>query len=195
MGSKGEETRRRIVKAACALFGASGFTNTSMDDIVRESGVTKGSVYYYFSSKVELGSAVVEQTMADQFGTEGIDRDRDPVREILAMFRRAEKKLAEGQCKGGCLFGNLALEVSDLHDHLRRTLAHAFSTWEARVEDLLESGRRRGVLRSTIQPKAVARFVVATLEGGILLSKVRRDVRALRNCAEMVELVLEGFRA
>jgi TetR/AcrR family transcriptional repressor of nem operon len=78
---------------------------------------------------------------------------------------------------------------------LRRTLAHAFSTWEARVEDLLESGRRCGVLRSTIQPKAVARFVVATLEGGILLSKVRRDVRALRNCAEMVEVVLEGFRA
>ncbi|MBI3607504.1 MAG: TetR family transcriptional regulator C-terminal domain-containing protein [Nitrospirae bacterium] len=195
MGEKGEKTRCRIIRSARTLFGSTGFTKTSMDDIVRVAGVTKGNLYYYFSSKEELGSAVLDETIAEQFGTEQIDGERDPVREILAMFRRAEKKMAGGQCKGGCLLGNLALEVSDMHDQLRRKLDHAFSTWEARVEGVLESGQRRGLLRATLQPKAAARFIVATLEGGILLSKVKRDVRALKNCAEMVELVLEGFRA
>lgn len=195
MGEKGEKTRRRIVQTACTLFGATGFTKTSMDDIVRVAGVTKGNLYYYFSSKEELGSAVLDETIAEQFGAEQGDGESDPVREILAMFRRAEKRMVGGQCRGGCLFGNLALEVSDSHDPLRRKLDHAFSTWETRVERLLESGQRRGLLRPTLQPKAVARFVVATLEGAILLSKVKRDVRALKSCAEMVELVLEGFRA
>jgi TetR/AcrR family transcriptional repressor of nem operon len=195
MGDRGEKTRGRIVETACTLFHAKGYTNTSMDEIVRDAGVTKGNLYYYFSSKEALCRAVVECTVTELFATDEVDTNQDPVRGIVAMFRRTEKNLAAGQCKGGCLFGNLALEVSDLHDGMRQQLDRAFSMWEARIEQLLKSGKQRGVFRSELQPKSVAQFVIATLEGGILLSKVKRDVRALKSCTDTVERVLESFRA
>jgi TetR/AcrR family transcriptional repressor of nem operon len=191
---KGERTRQRIVETARALFHARGYGNTSMDDIVRKSRVTKGNLYYYFASKEALGQAVLEQMIAEQFESGSSVETTRPDEYIAVMFRRAERALSDGRCKGGCLFGNLALEVSDLHDGLRRTLDQAFTNWEQRVAALLEQGIRDGVFSPELDSRATARFVVATLEGGILLAKVTRDVAALSACASMVARVLEGFR-
>jgi TetR/AcrR family transcriptional repressor of nem operon len=195
ISEKGERTRRRIVETARALFHARGYTNTSVDDIVRKSRVTKGNLYYYFASKEALGHAVVDEMIVEQFEAAAVPAEDDPVRQIVAMFRRSERALAEGRCKGGCLFGNLALEVSDLHDGFRRRLDEAFSAWEGRLSAVLEAGVGNGVLTPDLDPKATARFLVATLEGGILLSKVTRNVEALRACTTTVERLLESLRA
>jgi TetR/AcrR family transcriptional repressor of nem operon len=195
ISEKGERTRRRILETARVLFHARGYTNTSMDDIVRKSRVTKGNLYYYFASKEALGHAVVDETISEQVDDGPLAADGDPVRQIVAMFRRSERALAEGRCKGGCLFGNLALEVSDLHDGLRRKLDEAFSLWESRIAAVLESGVRGGVFTADLDPKSTARFLVATLEGGILLAKVKRNVAALKACTGMVERLLERSRA
>lgn len=195
ISEKGERTRRRILETARVLFHARGYTNTSMDDIVRKSRVTKGNLYYHFASKEVLGHAVVDETIAEQFDDGRLTADGDPVRQIVAMFRRSERALADERCKGGCLFGNLALEVSDLHDGLRRKLEEAFSLWEGRIAAVLESGVRDGVFTADLDSKTTARFLVATLEGGILLAKVKRNVAALKACTGMVERLLESSRA
>ncbi len=194
ISEKGERTKRRIVESARELFHARGYTNTSMDDIVRKSRVTKGNLYYYFASKEALGHAVVEETIAERFGGELQPAPGDPVHQVVAMFRRSERALADGRCKGGCLFGNLALEVSDLHDGLRQKVDDAFSVWETRLATLLHAAVRDGVLSPDLDPKATARFLVATLEGGILLAKVKRNVAALKACTATVERLLEGAR-
>ncbi|HET6370840.1 MAG TPA: TetR/AcrR family transcriptional regulator [Nitrospiria bacterium] len=195
MGEKGEMTRSRIVETAKTLFHLKGFTNTSMDDIVRESGITKGNLYYYFSSKEELGNAVIEQWISDAFSRKlYFPKKGDPVRQIMAMFRRIEKEMKTMECRGGCPFGNLAVEVSDLHDGLRKKLEEAFSRWVKQLEEFFETHRRQGVLRPDIDSKSAARFVVATLEGGILLSKVKRNVQVFKNCTEMMRQFLEGLR-
>ncbi len=195
MREKGERTRNRIIETAKTLFHLSGYTNTSMDDIVKRCGVTKGNLYYYFSSKEELGNAVVEDLVSEWLLT-GISFNQkgDPIRQILAMFHRTEKDLEKMECKGGCLFGNLALEVSDLHDGLRRKLADGFLRWEAQMQRLMELGRESGVLKPSLDPKMVACFVIATFEGGILLSKVKKDVGAFKSCRVMIKDFLEGFR-
>jgi TetR/AcrR family transcriptional repressor of nem operon len=195
ISEKGERTRRRIVETARALFHARGYTNTSMDDIVKKSRVTKGNLYYYFRSKEALGRAVVDETVVARFEVGPLTADGDPVQQIVGMFRRSERALTDGRCKGGCLLGNLALEVSDVHDGLRRKLDEVFSLWEVRLETLLETGVRDGVLTADLDPKATARFLVATLEGGILLAKVKRDVAALKACTATVESLLESLRA
>lgn len=194
ISEKGGRTRRRILDTARELFHARGYTNTSMDDIVKKSRVAKGNLYYYFANKEALGHAVVEETIAEQFGDGPAEVNGDPVQQVVAMFRRSERALAEERCKGGCLFGNLALEVSDLHDGLRRKLDEAFSAWEGRLAAVLAAGVRDGVLSPDLDPKAMARFLVATLEGGILLAKVKRNVAALKACTGMVERLMEGWR-
>jgi|SRR5579863_145257 len=195
MGEKGELARGRILEAAKNLFHLRGYSNTSIDDIVSASGLTKGSVYHYFSSKEELGTAAVEELISDWLSSAiRFSEGDDPVDRILSMFRRTEKKLSELRCKGGCVFGNLALEVSDLHDGLRQKLAVGFSRWESEIEKLIAAAQKERLLRRSLNPASAAHFIIAAFEGGILLSKVKRDVRAFSDCTEMVSEFLGRFR-
>jgi len=196
MGGKGEIVRNRIVETAKTLFHLKGYTNTSVDEIVRRASVTKGNLYHYFASKEELGSAVIDQVVSQGAFLEfGFASGKDPVRQILSLFHQTARQLSEMECRGGCLFGNLALEVSDLHDVLRERVKGAFSLWEAQLERLLEDGRRRGALKADLDAKAAAQFIIAVFEGGILLAKVKKDVQVFRDCTGMVKGFLDGLRA
>jgi AcrR family transcriptional regulator len=58
-----EESRRRILQAAFEAFAEKGYSQTSMDDIVRRSGLSKGTLYWHFKNKQELFLATVEMVM------------------------------------------------------------------------------------------------------------------------------------
>src|SRR5579885_1226019 len=63
--SRAEATRRRLLASARQLFGANGFNGTSVDEVVRAAGVTKGALYHHFADKDALFRAVVEEVKAD----------------------------------------------------------------------------------------------------------------------------------
>lgn len=60
-----EERRAQIIEAALACFGRKGYHNTTMDDIVAESGLSKGSLYWYFKSKDELFAKAMLSVLGD----------------------------------------------------------------------------------------------------------------------------------
>lgn len=64
-GARAEATRRRLLHAARSLFGEHGFASTSVDEVVRAAGVTKGALYHHFRDKDDLFRAVVEQVKVD----------------------------------------------------------------------------------------------------------------------------------
>lgn len=57
---KGAATRREILRAAARVFDAKGYALARMDDVVSETGLTKGAVYFHFKSKAALAHAVVD---------------------------------------------------------------------------------------------------------------------------------------
>src|SRR5881275_588320 len=60
----GRSTREAILEAASRLIHVHGYNHTSLDDVLRESGVGKGNFYYHFKSKEELGYAILDQAIA-----------------------------------------------------------------------------------------------------------------------------------
>src|SRR5436309_7605068 len=60
-GRVGRSTREAILEAASRLIHVHGYNHTSLDDVLRESGVGKGNFYYHFKSKEELGYAILDQ--------------------------------------------------------------------------------------------------------------------------------------
>src|SRR5215467_8452503 len=57
----GRSTREAILEAASRLIHVHGYNHTSLDDVLRESGVGKGNFYYHFRSKEDLGHAILDQ--------------------------------------------------------------------------------------------------------------------------------------
>lgn len=190
----GRFTREAILHAATRLIHIHGYNGTSLDDVLRESGVGKGNFYYHFKSKEELGYAILDQHIAAFLGRmlEPCFSDPEvlPVAQIRCFLRRVLEAQRARNCVGGCPMGNLASELADVHEGFRTRLASLFAAWRERLTAVLSEAVARGQVRGECRPEAAAHFIVASLEGAILLSKVAKDIQGMEQCVAELERYL-----
>ena len=185
---KGAATRDQILDAAARLIHVKGYHATSLDDVLRESGVGKGNFYYYFKSKEDLGHAIldgatralVERSLGPAFA----DLEANPLEQIRFFLNRVLETQRQRNCVGGCLMGNLASELSDVHEGFRKRLAGIFDIWRTHLADAVSRAQARGQIRMDTDASRLAQFLVAGLEGAILLSKVSKDITVMERCVE-----------
>jgi len=84
----------------------------------------------------------------------------------------------------GCPIGTLATEVANRNESARRQAAAGFDAWERLLAEALERMRRRGELRADTQPAALATGLLASIEGGMVLSQTRKDIAPLHIAVE-----------
>ncbi|HEY5594651.1 MAG TPA: TetR family transcriptional regulator C-terminal domain-containing protein [Nitrospiria bacterium] len=196
MSSKGERTKQTVLKTARELFYLNGYNNTSIDEILKTSRIKKGNLYFHFGSKEELGYAVLDSYLAEE--AEMIDRvfagSGSPMERVYRLFESSRKHLSEQGCRGGCPIGNFALEMSDLHNGFRKKINAVFDAWCDRLEKLLREAKRAEELPPTIDPKALACFMVAVWEGGVMLVKTRKDPRVMGDCIKSLKGIVQAFR-
>ena len=191
--AKGEKTRRRIVGHATLLMYEKGYARTTIDDVIAAAGVTKGSFYFHFSSKEELGYAVIEN--ASDYILGSMRRSLDltkltPYQRIEAMLKGIQDIVEAADCSRGCILGNLALETSNSSDGFRERIARAFRDWSELIAIELEEMKAEGELPPDFDCAAYADFAISALEGGIMISKVTLDPAPMRNS---VALILRQF--
>jgi TetR/AcrR family transcriptional repressor of nem operon len=182
----GRTTREAILEAATRLMHVRGYQNTSLDDVLRESGVGKGNFYYHFRSKEDLGYAILDQLVAS-FLERTLEpcfsaADTPPLTQILCFLDRVLEAQRQRKCVGGCAMGNLASELSDVHEGFRARLASVFTAWKERMTTALVEAQARGEVVAACRPDSVAHFLVAGLEGAILLTKVSKDIGVMEQC-------------
>ena len=195
---KGAATRDQILNAASRLIHVQGYQSTSLDDVLRESGVEKGNFYYYFKSKEDLGYAIIDRIrrafVERGLGPAFADADTDPVGQLHAFFDRVLDTQRQRNCVGGCAMGNLASELSDVHEGFRQQLAGIFDVYRDHLAETIRRGQGSGGLRPDVDAARVAQFLVAGLEGAILLGKVTRDITVIERCVEELKAHLTLYR-
>ena len=190
-------TREQILDAAGRLIHLRGFHNTSVDDILRESGVGKGNLYYYFKSKDELGFAALDRTLdrireevlVGLFAPEG-----NPWKQLDAFLDYLVERARRDGCTGGCPLGNLALEMSDIHEGFRTRLSQAFGQLRSAIEEALGRARAQGTLRIGADVSRLAHFIIAGLEGAFMMGKLHRDIEVMTSVVEELKTHLAQYR-
>lgn len=177
--------RDQIIHAAAMLVHVKGFHRTSVDDILTAADAGKGQFYHYFKNKDDVGLAIVDRAAAQIRATlfERLERG-EGIEAIDWMLDCLVRTARETQCGGGCPLGNLAAEMSDHQEEFRSRLAHIFESWRSVVERTLRTAQTRGQIRPDVEIEGLSFLVLSTIEGGILLAKVGRDVRVMERCFE-----------
>jgi len=178
-------TKNHIIEVASGLINLRGFNNTSVDAVLQASGVKKGSFYYYFKSKEDLGYAIIESHLrrfSDHVLGKAFSGKKDALMELEDFLDIILELHRQRNCSGGCLMGNMAMEMSDIHEGFRRKFQEVFEDWRIRVAGVLQKAKISGQFNDHMDSTRLAQFVVAGVEGGILLSKVKKDIKVLENC-------------
>jgi TetR/AcrR family transcriptional repressor of nem operon len=194
---EGKATREAVIEAATRLIHLKGYQNTTLDDVLSASGVGKGNFYHYFKSKEDLGFAILDRVI-ESFFSAGIapcfaDPEARRVDQIRCFLGRVREAVQARNCVGGCLFGNLAAELADVHEGFRARLADLFSRWNAQLVRVLEEAQARGEVTPACRPGAVAHFLVASLEGAMLLTKLTKDIAVMDRCVEEMNRYLSLY--
>ncbi len=194
------DTRGRIVGAAMQLFWEKGYGSTSVADILGRAGINSGSLYHFFPGKQDVLVAVLdayhhgihEMLLAPAW--RGVE---DPIEKVFTLLDRYRDAIVQTDCTYGCPIGSLALEIHEPDPPVRELLAANFSAWTTAIEDCLKAAGKR--LPTDTDRRALAEFVLTTMEGGVMLARSYRDVayfdRAVSQLREFFNHLLRPAKA
>lgn len=179
------DRKEQILDAAAELISERGYSQTSVDDVIRHSGLCgKSHFYHHFKSKEELAYAVLNRQF-ERFADRGLAVLREPMIapiERLHLFIDSVVALqASRGCRGGSSFGTLASELADAHEGFRQRIELVFERWAAQIQSLLWEVRPQ--LEEGVDTARLARFIIATLEGAVLMSRVTKEIGVMENIA------------
>ncbi len=167
MPSKDElthERRAQILQAAALVFARSGVDGARMDDIVAESGLSKGTLYWYFSSKQDIVVALVEEVIRAQYEQlQMLVEHPGGVVERLGIFLDTYAALMGAQPSLGPL-GVEIYAMSGRVPQIREFITHYYDQYIATLAELLQQGNDRGELRVE-RPKELALNFACLIEG------------------------------
>lgn len=172
--------------AASELMFDRGVAGTSTEDVRAAAGVSSSQLYHYFENKQQLVRAVIAyQTDAVLDAQQPLLSRLDSLPALQAWRDLIVDLQRQRHCAGGCPIGSLASELADTDPEARRDLAAGFTRWESAIRDGLAAMRARGELRKEADPERLALATLTALQGGLLLTQVRRETTALEAALDM----------
>ena len=177
------DTAQRILDVAERLVQTRGFNGFSYADIAEALDVTKASLHYHFPSKADLGRRLIERYEKTFLAAlKGIAAAGAAPREQLKRYVRIYADvLRENRM---CLCGMLASDYATLPKAMREEVKHFFDENERWLVGVLEQGRKSGSLEFKGPAVDLARVIVGSLEGAMMLARSYGDASRFDSAAE-----------
>ena len=183
--ARGAETRLRIIRTAADLFHKQGARATSPDEIIERSGTGKGQFYHYFRSKEGLIHEVL-QTYLDEIktGSSRVNYEINSWRDLENWFKAQVDLQKNYEMTRGCPFGTLGNEVTENDELIRQDLSLIFEVIKNRLAAFFVKERAIGRLAKRADAERMAEFCIATIQGAMLMGKIRRNSQTVETTVQ-----------
>jgi TetR/AcrR family transcriptional regulator, transcriptional repressor for nem operon len=190
--TKGQHTKREIVEKAAPLFNKKGFEGTSLSDLMHATGLQKGGIYRHFSSKEQLATAAFDYSWgkAVQERLGGVAGVPDCVNRLKLMIDNFVE-LRSGLVPGGCPLMNTAVESDDGNASLRGKAVKALQDWTRRLSEITIEGIKKHQIDPRVDPLKLSHQIIASLEGALLINRLRNDNDTLGDMRKQLHSYLE----
>jgi AcrR family transcriptional regulator len=193
MMRKNKQTNRDLaLQAATSLFLNKGYLATSMDEIVATSKVSKTNIYYYFSSKEDLLSAILDQLiqtyqrMIEEIASQHGLSVHKRITALLQLLARQELI-----CLGGCPFLTLYTQLPQDAHAIREKVGRFFRDQVDTVDKLLQEGIEKQEFKAGLPSRPTAQFIVSAVEGGLFLQHASQDETLLEQALSTLAFLLK----
>ena len=184
-----EDTRSRLIAEGARLIHEKGFNYTGVQEILRASGVPKGSFYFYFQTKEEFGLAVVDyfsQYMAARMDDYLSNSSLPHVKRLKHFFDEMMEVFGHEGCSRGCPIGNLAQELADLSDPFRKKLKEVLDMMQARMATCIQAALDAHEVAPDLSPQEAAYFTLNSWEGALTRMKTEKSLEPLAVFDKMI---------
>lgn len=173
------DTRTRILNAALGVFREKGYTATTVDDLCRAAGVTKGSFFHHFPSKEAAALATIQhwnEVTGAVFAEAPYWQVPDPRERLLAYLDFRAQMLQGGLAEFTCLLGTLVQETYGSHPALRDACGAGIEAHAQTLAPTITTAREQYAPAAAWSADSLARHTQTVLQGAFILAKAQNDV-------------------
>jgi TetR/AcrR family transcriptional repressor of nem operon len=170
--------KEKLLAEGLKLVHRNGFATTSVRDVTSAAGVALGAFTQSFESKEVFGLEVIalytqysEKLVADTLDNE----DLGPLARLRAYIAGHIAMMKRDGNRSGCLYGNFCAETPSAGEDIRKVISVRLAEREESVANCLSDAVDAGELPKTFDVESTATFVIAALQGALLISKVRHS--------------------
>ena len=159
-----DHTREALLSKCLHLFAQRGFSSTSVDEIARAAGVTKGAIYWHFASKDEIFHAILDRIRAQwqEVVHVPVSTRRDPQAQLARLFDAYAELFRESP--DICLF--LQQVVLDRQNKpFAAEVAKVFAATARFIARIVDEGKARGVMNTDVDSLTAAHLILGMLAG------------------------------
>jgi TetR/AcrR family transcriptional regulator, transcriptional repressor for nem operon len=187
MAPRQSPAKDKLIAATVKVVREKGFSATSVDDICREAGVTKGAFFHHFPTKVDLGVAAAEgwKVHANElFGSAPFMALEDPLERILGYLNMRRDMLEGSIGEFTCLVGTMVQESYETLPALREACQDAIWGHAMTLVDDIDAARKQHGVTGAWTSESLALHTQAVLQGAFILAKAADDPKAARDTAD-----------
>jgi TetR/AcrR family transcriptional regulator, transcriptional repressor for nem operon len=194
MAHKGSQTRKNIIEKSLQLFSVKGYFNTSVNDILEVTQLTKGGLYGHFRSKEDIWNEVYEEAVNvwNTIVFRGIREIADP----LERLGKASENYLHGYIggralEGGCFFLNMLVELAGQSEPMTGRILEGIEGFSKLIKSWLEEADEKHMLKPGLRHEELAHFIVISLVGASALYIGSRDPIVLEQASNQVRFYIE----
>ena len=177
--------RTKLLDAATTIVRRKGYAATSIDDLCKAAGVTKGAFFHHFPSKEALAvagaQAWTDHAEARIFTDAPWMRTEDPLERLLAHidFRLA---MLDGPAEGfTCFVGTMVQETFATNDNIRAACDASIAAYAERLAEDIQAAIERHGIGYSVTALGLAYHIQAVLQGAFILAKAKGDPAIARD--------------
>lgn len=197
MARKGAQTRQKIIEKCLRLFCVKGYANTSVNDILQATGLTKGGLYGHFAGKQDLWYAVYDAALSTwrKVVFQGIQSNAGPLERIGTLIENdLKKKLGGNVYGGGCFFHRMLVELSGQSNAMSDHLMQGFNQLAGLISAWLKEADQQGQLKENLDHNQIANYIVVVLNGAAALHGASRNPDVLDHTLSQLRFYIRQLK-
>lgn len=188
----------RLLNAAMKLFVKKGYKGSSVAEITKEAGLTRGALYCHFETKEHLAREIIKlfeekylNSMMNYVEKEG----KDALDKFQKMMRF--NVWFAGEHPDLCLFMTvISAEMVGSRNRLEPYLKSVYRKWSEFIAGILKDGRRAGEFKREIDPQMMAWVIIGVHDGVLLQKEMNRETIDLQAYTKQFRnLIISGVRS
>ena len=175
--SKAEKTRDLIIQKAAPIFNKKGYAGTSLSDLLKSTGLTKGSIYGNFKNKDEIALEAFQHNFAWIRASliAAASAKSNSIDKLLAIINFYRQEYSKMSAQGGCPILNTAIESDDNMPLLRSKVQESLIGWKMLIDSIIIQGKIKKEIRPDADSSHYSVMLIALIEGGIMLAKITNE--------------------
>ena len=181
------ESKTKLLNAALHVIRAKGYAATTIDDLCREAGLTKGSFFHHFKSKDDLALSAVSHwgtTTEAFFASAAYHRSTDPLERLLGYVDFRVEILQGELSDYTCLLGTLVQETYATHPDIRAACDDVLSRHIVILTGDIEAAKRLYAPDAPWTSEGVGYFIQSVLQGAFIFAKAKQGPEVARRSLE-----------